>query len=72
MNVIENSSREEVLKFKLACKSIDELSDVEIWSLFLNFELQNENEIEEVTNILKQHRPQLYIKLNSVLNKQES
>ena len=61
MNVIENASRREILKFKLACKSV-EFTDEEIDILFVNFELESEDEIGEILNILLQYRPKVHEK----------
>ena len=68
MNVLESASRQEILDFKLSCKS-NEFSDNEINHLFLNFELQNENEIDEILSILKQFRRSLYDNFINTLNK---
>ncbi len=61
MNVFESASREEILKFKLACKG-DELTDEQVDHLFLNFRLQGEDEIAEILDILIRFRPKIYDK----------
>jgi len=58
MNVIETALNENLLKFKVACKS--ELTDGDIKVLFRNFEITSEKEIGELVNILQQYRPTLY------------
>jgi len=63
MIVTENASTEEILKFKLACKS-EELTDEQIDVLFLNFKIGSAEEIEEVLSILNQYRPKIYEKYN--------
>lgn len=63
MNVIETASREEILQFKLACKS-EEFSDEEIWNILINFELRHEHEMLELVDILKQYAPRIFLRLN--------
>jgi hypothetical protein len=66
MNVIENASTEELLKFKLACKSV-EFTDEQIDRLFLNFEIGSKEEIEELLRILIQYRPKIHEKYENQL-----
>ncbi len=61
MNVLENASKEEILKFKLACKS-EEITNDQIENLFLNLVIEDEKEIEEIINILLQYRKEVYNK----------
>ena len=46
-------------RFKLAVLSIDEFSDLEIEKLFLNLEVNSEEDIHEAIGILQIHRPQV-------------
>lgn len=62
MNVIESGSREEILQLKLLCKS-GEFTNGEIWDIFVNFELRDENEMFEIVDVLKQYSPINYKRL---------
>ncbi len=64
VKILEYASREEILKFKLACKS-SEFSDDQIDYLFLNFTLEDKKEIAEIVNILRQYRIVIYNKYNN-------
>ena len=66
MNVIETASRDEILKFKIACKS-DELTNEQIDYMFVNFEIEKETEIEEILNILCQYRKDIYDKYEKLI-----
>lgn len=68
MNVLENASSEKMLKFKVACKS-NELSDEEIFSLFMGFTVESEAEIKEICDIIQEFRPILFQKLNNLVKK---
>ena len=46
-------------RFKLAVLDLDEFSDLEIEKLFLNLEVNSENDIREAIGILQVHRPQV-------------
>jgi len=69
MNVIESAPTEKILKFKLACKS-HVFSEEDIENLFLNYELNSEQELEEILKILLQHRPKIYKKYEDKIKRQ--
>ena len=46
-------------RFKLAVLGLDEFSDLEIEKLFLNLEVNSEEDIREAVGILQVHRPQV-------------
>jgi predicted solute-binding protein len=63
MNILENASNEDILKFKLLCKD-DKQTDEQVELVFLNIEICNEWEINEVVSILEQYRPNIFNKYN--------
>lgn len=59
--VLETASNEKLLMFKIACKA-DFIDEKHMEKLFLNFNIEEEFEIEELLNYLETFRPVLFNK----------
>ncbi|OGY53073.1 MAG: hypothetical protein A3A02_03140 [Candidatus Buchananbacteria bacterium RIFCSPLOWO2_01_FULL_39_33] len=62
-----NSSLTAIDRVKLMIIAVDDFTDDEIWQNFLDFEISDEDEINELSDCLDKHRPVLSAKMAKIL-----